>query len=108
MYSPLTTLNQTISLRETLPPSHLVRFIIDVIADSLPVECSCSGGKDTWLKAEASGIVGVTRVGQVAQGLGACPAMRDLPAEQQEARDRVKGHVSARRSPAEPTGQHGT
>ena len=26
------TLNQTVSLREALPPSHLARFVVDVIA----------------------------------------------------------------------------
>ena len=63
---------------------------------------------DAVMKAEALSIVGIARLVQVAQGLGASPAVGDLPAVQEEEGDGVEGAPASARGPAQALGQDRT
>jgi len=56
-----------------------------------PVTESSFGGEDAMLKAEEPGVLGVVRFVKVAQGLGPGPLVGNLPAGEEEDRDRIEG-----------------
>jgi len=81
----------------------------DLVADGgEPMAHAAFGGVDTILETEAEGEIGVARMSKVAQRFSAVPTVGDLPAEEQEDGDGIKGVPTAGGGPAQPLSQDGT
>ena len=78
-----------------------------VLADGgEPVAEAAFGGEDAVLEAEALDVVGVARVTEIAQGLGAGPFVGDPPTDEQEDGDGIERLLTPGGGPAQELGQH--